>query len=338
MKIAPPVQLRTAIVKALEDKAEEYVRTALFQKLFDILDEKPPKNAGAELKNEEDKASNNLIVKAIREGMIYYDGRSFKAYKKFGVRLAKEFQKLGAVLRNGGYHLPRRLGDPTFELIWAEVAAQRTRAANKLAMLNAALLAQTEAPSLDIRTEVENLVDSISTSVNSSLGISYEMDAYTRNRLVDEYVMDMEKYSKKLIRQANIELKTFVAAEVATVNLTEKALGQLISDRYGIAARHARFIAHQESTMARERINRVGAEKVGFRHYVWQTVGDYRVRPEGGKKSYMGDNHRRLDGKVFSFDDPPIVDRIKGRKCNPGEDFGCRCTARVIIDDEHYEI
>ena len=333
MKLAPAVQLNKKLLEQLEDKVEDYIRQALFQKIFDILEED-----SNELQNA-DNNKINIIIKALRDGLIYFDGHYFKPKEKFGVRVAKEFQKLGAVLKNGGYKLPDKLGDPTIELIKTEVEKQRKITADKLEKVNEYLLEVTDYyADMDISEEVGAIIDSLGKSVKGSLGIQYDLDAYTRNRLVESYVLNIQKYSKFLLNKANIELKTYVAAQATTLNLTTKALGKLIEERYGIAARHARFIAHQEAHMAKEQMNRTGAEKLGFRHYVWQTVGDYRVRPAGGPNNYMGDNHRRLNGKVFSFDEPPIVDRIKGKRCNPSEDFGCRCTARVIIDDEYFEM
>jgi len=57
--------------------------------------------------------------------------------------------------------------------------------------------------------------------------------------------------------------------------------------------------------------NRAENEKL----YVWVTRGDDRVRP----------SHAENNGKIFSWDDPPTTG-------HPGEDFGCRCVARPLLD------
>ena len=41
--------------------------------------------------------------------------------------------------------------------------------------------------------------------------------------------------------------------------------------------------------------------------------------------------HKALAGKVFSWDDPPITNE-KGDRNNPGQDYGCRCYARPIVE------
>ena len=56
--------------------------------------------------------------------------------------------------------------------------------------------------------------------------------------------------------------------------------------------------------------------------YVWSTSQDSRVR----------DSHRRLNRKKFRWDDPPVVDPKTGRRCHPGEDYGCRCVALPVFN------
>lgn len=51
-------------------------------------------------------------------------------------------------------------------------------------------------------------------------------------------------------------------------------------------------------------------------HYVWRTRGDDNVRP----------SHAANDGMTFAWDDPPPTG-------NPGESFGCRCTAEPIYSE-----
>ena len=51
-------------------------------------------------------------------------------------------------------------------------------------------------------------------------------------------------------------------------------------------------------------------------YYVWQTAGDQKVRP----------SHAANDGRIFSWDNPPPTG-------NPGEDFGCRCTAAPFLGE-----
>jgi uncharacterized protein with gpF-like domain len=39
-----------------------------------------------------------------------------------------------------------------------------------------------------------------------------------------------------------------------------------------------------------------------------------------------------MNGKIFSFDNPPVVDKKTGRKANHSEDYNCRCVAIPALD------
>ena len=55
----------------------------------------------------------------------------------------------------------------------------------------------------------------------------------------------------------------------------------------------------------------------------WVDRGDERVRPA----------HRALHGTVFRYDEAPPLTADKssnGEACFPGDDFNCRCTARIV--------
>ena len=341
MKIAPEVKLNKTLLLQLEEKLIDYVYQSLFKPILDIAEEEEN-----ELQNEDSHKNIKFILEAIKKGKINYDGKYFKSVNsKFGVKLAKEFQALGAILKNGGYKLPDKKGDPLIEIIKTTAQSQQNKIKTKAEKIKIKLMESTEIPDVECNKEVSELLENFMFNMQKSLfgddfkiGIKKQLSALEKQQIIQEYIENIKTYSKKLLYDANNELRTIIVDELLKENLTVEALTNIIQERYGIAERHAKFIARQESHMAREKITKNSAKSLGFNHYVWQTVGDYKVRPMGGTASYMGDNHKRLDGKIFSFDDPPIVDRIKGRRCNPGEDFGCRCTARVIIEDEYFEL
>lgn len=325
MKTSRRLILSLADLEALEEQLVDYIYKAVFKPVFQEL----------EIKNELENEEVSPIVSALRRGTVYFDGVGFRPAKKFGAKVAKEFQKLGATFKNGRYVLPI---DPDCQQcveIMKEVRKIQAKTRKKIKAIASIL----ERPLPDIpigESIIKKTVLDITRQASTAFGIKYDFKAEDVQFYVDSYIANAEMYSKKLAEKSNRELKAFVLAEVSQVNMTTKALAEIIKERYGVSERHARFIARQEAHIARERINQNTAQKLGFNYYVWQTVGDYRVRPAGFGRAedFIGDNHRVLNGLIFSFDDPPIVDRKYGRRCNPGEDFGCRCTARVIIADD----
>ena len=83
-------------------------------------------------------------------------------------------------------------------------------------------------------------------------------------------------------------------------------------------------MARQETKLlvAEYRKNRFKQE--GVTKYRWSTVLDGRERKL----------HRELNGKIFSWDNPPIIDERTGERGNPAEAYNCRCKAIPIIDDD----
>ncbi len=102
--------------------------------------------------------------------------------------------------------------------------------------------------------------------------------------------------------------------------LTAKDIAALIQQNYDMSANHARFIARDQMAKLSSDITRKEHEDAGVTRYEWSDSGDERVR----------DSHRRLNGKIFRYDNPPETDG--GRHCNPGQDFNCRCVAIPVFD------
>ena len=75
-------------------------------------------------------------------------------------------------------------------------------------------------------------------------------------------------------------------------------------------------------------LNRTQQRDAGCGKYVWRSARDSRVRP----------CHRELDGHIFEWSNPPEMWRetahgrvYTGKRCNPGEDWGCRCIAIPVF-------
>lgn len=89
----------------------------------------------------------------------------------------------------------------------------------------------------------------------------------------------------------------------------------------------ARLIARTETARANAVINQTRASAVGSTQYRWHNSGDGAVR----------DSHRiidghRLQGMIFSWDDPPALD--DGMKGHPGTFPNCRCFAEPVFSNE----
>lgn len=91
-----------------------------------------------------------------------------------------------------------------------------------------------------------------------------------------------------------------------------------ISSVNGKLQNRIKLIARNETSNINASINKRRQEKLGIESFKWVTSKDERVR----------DSHAKLDGKVFDWDNPPIVD---GVPTTPGRPINCRCVAVPVI-------
>lgn len=85
----------------------------------------------------------------------------------------------------------------------------------------------------------------------------------------------------------------------------------------------AMTIARTETSRAASNMTQARAQYAGSTQYVWRTSGDSDVRSD----------HQALNGKVFSWSDPPIADKRSGARAHPGCIYNCRCYAEPILPD-----
>lgn len=91
---------------------------------------------------------------------------------------------------------------------------------------------------------------------------------------------------------------------------------QLI-EQVGMTKRRAKFVAVDQTGSLFGQMTAKRHQQMGVDRFKWRTSNDERVR----------DSHRKLEDKIFSYDEPPEVGL-------PGEDFHCRCIAIPVFDDE----
>lgn len=113
---------------------------------------------------------------------------------------------------------------------------------------------------------------------------------------------------------------------------TIRDIQEAIQEAYGVSKQKAKMLARDQVATLNAQISKLQQQDAGCGRYRWSTSRDSRVR----------DCHRDLNGKSFSWDDPPemwyktkksgVV--YTGRRCHPGEDYCCRCVAIPEFDLE----
>lgn len=297
----------------------------VFKPLFEIL--------GATIDKQRTVVNSKFdLINAIVTGRIQYRSGYFTG--RFNALISRELVKLGAKydIRKRAYkmevqNIPSDImraisqGDTDLERKLLQVN-------EKLNDLSSKKISQ---PQIDAHLEgvIKDLNKRSHTTFPSSVEVPMQLSVFIAERLKSEYKENLDLSIQGWYDNAILRLREKVQQNVA-IGFRADKLAEDIKYEYGVTERKALFIAKQETSLfvSKYRENRYG--EVGIVEYVWSTSHDERVRPAGGKHG-VTNNHRVLDGKRFRFSDPPIVDTAKGRRANPGEDFGCRCVAIPVL-------
>jgi SPP1 gp7 family putative phage head morphogenesis protein len=144
-------------------------------------------------------------------------------------------------------------------------------------------------------------------------------------------------------RAANVSLITNATADFLsqvsdtlddTEGLTAEEIADALKDRVGVSNSRAMLIARDQSTKLAGAIVQHRQRSAGIKRFVWSTSEDERVRRSvewSASDGRGGDEaHAELDGEIFSWDDPPILD---GEVSTPGSPINCRCVAAPDLSD-----
>jgi SPP1 gp7 family putative phage head morphogenesis protein len=150
-------------------------------------------------------------------------------------------------------------------------------------------------------------------------------------------VADVVKASIKqnvaLIKSIPREYFLEIEGEVMRSIQTGRGMADLqpfLEKRYGITKRRAALIARDQTSKATAAINRARMQGLGVKKFKWlHSMGGKEPRPL----------HKNvLNGNVYSFDDPPVIDERTGEKGFPGQLINCRCRMVPVIEFKAEEV
>jgi len=101
-----------------------------------------------------------------------------------------------------------------------------------------------------------------------------------------------------------------------------KAVAKEILRTGKVTESRAMLIARTEVGRTATELTHARAKHIGSEAYIWRTAGDADVR----------DLHKKLDGKVIRWDDPPIAGEA-GERAHAGSIYNCRCWADPILPE-----
>jgi SPP1 gp7 family putative phage head morphogenesis protein len=308
----PPIKESASDFESIEKHIKELFKREVY---FPLLRELKSK---VRLTNA---AKPSALVAALFSGRITFNLGIFSG--RFNAAIAKELSDLGAQFdrRSGCYRLhfadiPRSLK--------AVISASDYRFQLKLKKMDEKL--DQILPGIAEKLKIESLFDRIVHKVESkfqdsvkNIVIAPTLTAHAKARISDQWSNNMQLWIKDFSEKEIKKLRSDLRVSAYAGNRYGSAV-KAIQASYGVTSNKAKFLARQETSLLMTKLKQVRYQDSGVDYYKWVCIHDSKVRQM----------HKRLDGKVFRWDTPPIVNE-KGERKNPGQDFGCRCFARPIV-------
>ena len=264
------------------------------------------------------------LADLLRSGQIQYVGGYFVG--KFNGRLGRELTAMGAHwdAKQKAYRLVPNLVPV---VIRAAAAVGRQKASDQVEQIRKHLDEIKDVPQISFHGPAHGIVTDLEAQMKKvtpkDIEIPKDLSPASAQIIRDTYSTNLNLDVKRWTDEAILELRQRVEENVDEGYRADR-LQAMILAQYGVTKRKAKFLARQETSLLVSKYRQERYTGAGINRYKWSTSHDERVRKD----------HKDLNGQIFSYDSPPIVDRATGRRGNPGEDFGCRCVAVPIITVE----
>lgn len=157
----------------------------------------------------------------------------------------------------------------------------------------------------------------------NTFGDSPELSEYLRASVFDNTRLVRSIPSEFLDRVESIVLTNVRAGG------RPAAIADLIREQTGVTQRRAAFIARDQTAKVNGDLVRRRQVNVGFEYFQWITSDDERVRD---RHDEIADKLTAYGQGIYRWDNPPLSG--DGNPIIPGQDYGCRCTARPVQNSE----
>ena len=311
MKQLKPVILLDKYFAGIEKEIIKILREAIFEPLIKSI-------PAIELKN-----SDNLLFDKMEKGYLWFSEGYI--YGEFNAQITKALIAIGAVYdkRKAGF----KIATLPHELSSAMASYQDRVSKQRHALISAIdgidinqALKDNKTLQSQYQQTFDFIDDKIADSVKS-IGIIPKITEQMKERIAEEWSENLKIYIRSWGDKEILDLRN----RITTNSLYGQRAEAMVADierLYDVTKNKAKFLARQETALFMSKLRETRYAEMGVTMYRWSTSNDERVR----------DTHKKLNGKIFSFASPPIVDG-KGHRANAGEDFGCRCLAIPVIEN-----
>lgn len=328
IKTLKPIIDRVKYYSMIEEEIKELFYVHIFKPILDIASDPLEKSF---------ENSPGYLLQAIRTGKIAYTDGYFVG--DFNAKVGLAMRQLGAVFNHTSkayaierYKLPADVQNAINE--GTRLLQQRIeKIYGKLSELQQNDLSKSINFESHFSGIFMDLNKQFSSTVNKDLSVPMDKSPYMQEALKKNYTENLNLEIKKWYDEAILRLRKKVNENVEEGFRASKLI-PIIQAEKNISYRKANFIAKQETSLLVSQYREQRYTHAGLRRYKWLTSEDARVRPnlEARKTGHTSNNHRILNLRIFSWDEPPVVDSATQRRCHPGQDYGCRCVAVPIVE------
>lgn len=311
MKRLQTLTLKDKYFVGIESEIMRIFRESIYSPIMQALDSKV-----SELENAKDP-----LVEAMKNGVVWFRDGYF--YGQFNAKISRRLKEIGARYKNNRWKLEGALPP---DLSFAQIKAERRY--KKLVQSVVKTLDTLGIESIDL---VSKLKDKYNQSIKwmnddfklavKAVTIPPKLTDAQQNILSTEWSTNLSKYIKGWTQDNIFKLRQEIEGNSFSGHRAADLIAH-IQQNYGVSQRKAAFLARQETKLLMSKFHEARYRSIGSTKYIWSTSNDERVRLD----------HKLLNNKIFSWDDPPIIDQETGARGNPGEYFGCRCVAIALFE------
>ena len=317
------IQPKKSYEKIVADKIIKWVYEYLYKPLLDIM--KDDYNIINDL---------DVINEALKSGLIYYqNGAFYSSRKKFSNLISLELEKLGAKYSKyrKAYIIDKSKLPPS--IMWSIDNIKVNNLAKYTSIVKYLDFFNSNIDEIQKDIVFDKAIDIMLSDLQKRVNKNFEqkkieviepkLDDKMARVIKENYIENMNFYIKKHNQEETAKLRE-VIGQMVLEGKSQKTITEYIINNFEQDARHAKFLARNEAGIVTTEYLKERYINEGYNKFKWITNLDGRERPL----------HKELNGKIFSFDDPPIIDERTGQRGLPKETYNCRCTFVPVIDKE----
>lgn len=327
MRYLPPLPFRERYYVGVEREINRIMRELIYVPLFRIAS-----GYTWDVRNAPD-----ALAEAVAQGLVWYEGGEF--HGKFSAEVSRQISRLGGI-----FNRKTRTWALKQDKVPIEVKFAQTDANSRYESMRAEILSTLSDVDPELVSRISKATEEYGRTITEmdddfKRGIAksnlYELAGKARDEFTIEanlteaqraiiardWGQNLDLYIKGWVKEDILKLREEIQPHVMAGGRA-KGLIENLTKNYGVSQRKAKFLARQETSLLMSKFRETRYTGMGVTRYKWSTSHDEKVRLD----------HRALNGKFFSFDDPPITNRKKKARNNPGEDFNCRCIAIGIVE------